>query len=93
MKRNHWKGGEKVFETERAFYKANEADWLKHYEGQFVVIKGEEFVGAYPNDAEAYKAGLQKFGNVPFLIQRVTKEKEVLRFPALAVGVMYASIQ
>jgi len=79
-----------MFEKELEYYKANKEELLKHHENQFVVIKGEEFAGAYTSDIEAYKAGLQKFGNVPFLTKQVTKEEEIVRFPALTLGVLNA---
>jgi len=56
-----------------------------------VVIKSDRFLGAYTTEQEAYEAGLKEFGNVPFLIKRVVKEEEVVRFPALAIGVVNAN--
>lgn len=81
-----------MFETELAYYTEHKAELLQHHENQFVLIRENEFGGAYSNDAEAYKAGLQKFGNVSFLIKRVTEEEEVVRFPALTLGALNAHI-
>jgi len=81
-----------MFEQELAYYNEHKDELLKHYENQFVVIKDNEFAGAYSNDVDAYKVGLQKFGNVSFLIKQVTKEEEIVRFPALTVGVLNAHL-
>lgn len=81
-----------MFEEELAYYTEHKDELLKHHEGQFAVIKGNDFGGAYSNDGEAYKAGLEKYGNVSFLIKQVTKEEEVVRFPALTTGVLNAHL-
>ena len=85
-------GEDEMFEEELKYYKANKEELLKHYENQYVVIKDNELVGAYTTEQEAYEAALGKFGNAPFLIKRVMKEEEVVRFPALAIGVVNADI-
>jgi len=79
-----------MFDKELAYYKEHKDELLTHHENQFVLIKDDEFGGAYSTDVEAYKAGLEKFGNVPFLIKQVTKEEEIVRFPALTLGVLNA---
>ena len=61
---------------------------LRHHEKQFVLIKGDQFAGAYTTEAEAYKAGLEKFGNQPFLIKQVLNEETVAHFPALILGLL-----
>ena len=75
-----------MFEKELEYYKAHSDELLKHYENQFVVIKDDKLLGSYTTDREAYEAALKEYGNVPFLIRRVTKEEEIVRFPALALG-------
>jgi hypothetical protein len=81
-----------MFEKELEYYKANKEELLKHHENQYAVIKGNRLLGAYTTEQEAYEAGLKEFGNVPFLIKRVMKQEEIVRFPALAVGVINADI-
>jgi len=81
-----------MFDKELAYYNEHKDELLQHHENQFVVIKEDEFVGAYSSDVEAYKAGLQKFGNVSFMIKQVTKEEEIVRFPALTLGVLNANL-
>ncbi len=77
-------------EKELAFYEQHKAELLKHYEGLYVLIKGNELIGAFTSEAEAYQAGVERFGTEPFLIKRVTKEEEVGLIPALSLGVLHA---
>ncbi len=75
-----------TLQTELNFYQKNKQEYLKLYKGQFVLIKGEKLVGAYTTDAEAYKAGLEQFGNQPFLIKQVLEDDTQVSYPALTVG-------
>jgi len=80
-----------VFEKELEYYKANKEELLKHHENQYVVIQDSRLIGAYTTEQQAYEAGLREVGNEPFLIKRVTMEEEIVRFPALVVGVINAN--
>jgi len=80
-----------VLETEVAFYNSQKKDWLRHYEGKFALIKGTELLGTYTTWQEAFDDGVQKLGNVPFLIRQVQEKDDVVQFPALAVGAISAS--
>ena len=77
---------EKTLQTELQFYEKNKQEYLKLYPGQFVLIKGEQFAGAFTTDAEAYRAGLDKFGDHPFLIKQVLEDDTKVSYPALTVG-------
>jgi len=79
---------EETLQTELQFYEKNKQEYLKLYPGQFVLIKGEQFGGAYTTDAEAYKAGLDQFGDQTFLIRQVLEDGTKVSYPALTVGVM-----
>lgn len=70
------------------FYQKNKDKYLKYYLGQFVLIKGEKMVGNFTTEEEAYKAGVERFGNTPFLIRQVLKEEPINAIPALTVGLM-----
>jgi hypothetical protein len=58
-----------MLERELAYFEANRQRFCELYAGQYVLIHGEQFLGTYSTDALAYEAGLQKMGNVPFLIK------------------------
>jgi hypothetical protein len=80
-----------TLEKEVAYFAAHKDEWLQSYEGLFVLVKDEELVGAYASEEEAYRSGLERFGNAPFLIKRVTKEdEETAHFPALVLGLLNA---
>ena len=79
-----------MFEKEFQYYREHKDELLKHYENQYLLIKDDRFLGAFTTEQEAYEAGLKELGNTPFLIKRATKEEEVIRFPALALGVVNA---
>jgi len=79
-----------MFEQELAYYNNNKDTLLEHHENQYLVIKDNNLLGAFTTEQEAYEAGLKELGNVPFLIKRVTKEEEIVRFPALSVGIINA---
>jgi len=75
-----------VLQTELDFFNKKKDELLKLYKGQFVLIKDENFIGAFTTDGEAYKAGLEQFGNHPFLIKQVLDDDTKVSYPALTVG-------
>ena len=80
-----------VLERELKYYQEHKEELLQRCEGSFVLIAGEEMIGSYATEGEAYEAGLERLGNQAFLIRRVTKEEETVQFPALAVGVLHGA--
>ena len=44
------------------------------------------------DDAEAYKAGVEHFGNQPFLIKQVLADDTTVSFPALTMGMINATV-
>jgi hypothetical protein len=77
---------EPTLQTEIQFFQKNKPEYLKLYKDQYVLIKGDKFNGAYTTDAEAYKSGLEEFGNQPFLIKQVLEDDTNVSYPALTVG-------
>lgn len=73
---------------ELKFFKHNKSRFIKTYLGQFVLIKNETLIGSYTTEEEAYKAGIEKFGNTPFLIKQVLTDEQKLVIPALMVGLI-----
>jgi hypothetical protein len=70
-----------ALQTELDYFQKNKHMYLKFYKGQFLLIKGVNFAGSFTTEAEAYKAGLEKFGNVPFLIKQVLDDDGTVAFP------------
>ena len=79
-----------VLDVELSFYQSTKAELLKHYTGQYALIKGQELVGTFSTHEQAFSAGVQKFGNVPFLVQSIQEEEEFIQHPSLAVGIISA---
>lgn len=77
-----------LLKKELKFFERNKSRLLKNYLGQFVLIKDNDLIGAYTTEEEAYKAGIEKFGNTPFLIKQVLKEEPTYAIPALNVGLV-----
>lgn len=81
-----------VLDEELNFFKSQYKELLKHYENQFVLIVGNELLGTFTTDLEAYEAGLGQVGNKPFLIKQVAKTDDIERAPALVLGLLNASL-
>ncbi len=77
-------------EQELAYFEAHRAQWLIEHPGKFVLIKGSDFVGAFDTPENAYKAGLERFGNTPFLIKQVLAQDPIAHAPALSLGLLRA---
>jgi hypothetical protein len=58
--------------TETKVFQARRQEWLREHTGAFVAIQGEDVAGFFDSYADAFKAGLQRFGGGKnFLIQQV----------------------
>lgn len=58
--------------TELEFYKLRKLEWLQHHSGQYVVVKGRDVLGFYPEFVAAYSAGASAWGpNTDFLVKQV----------------------
>lgn len=76
-----------MLEREQAFYESRKDEYLTHYEGQYVLIHGDEFHGAFTTERQAYEAAVARFGNAAVLIRKVIPDGEpVEAIPALLVG-------
>ena len=64
-------------ESEYRTYLRLKDELLSKHEGAFVLMKGSEMVDIFSSYEDALKAGLKKFGNVPFLVKQIQREDEV----------------
>ena len=79
------------YELEVSTYQSNKARLLADgLAGQFILLKGSDIIGIYSDADRAYKAGLEKFGNVPMFIKQITKDEPTQSSPALFFGVVNA---
>jgi hypothetical protein len=81
-----------LLQSEYDFYRKNKTELVQKYSGKFIVIKGEEILAPFDTDADAYKAGLLKFGIVPIFITRVLPEEEKGVIPVLQLGLLNAGL-
>jgi len=81
---------EKILETELRHYALLKEQLLKHNEGKFALIIGEDLLGTFDTSEAAYAHGVGQRGNVPMLIKRITKEEPVISIPALTLGLINA---
>jgi hypothetical protein len=71
-----------ALDKEIAAYGRMKADLEKHHLGKFVLIYGEQLVGAYDTEDAVIREGLRRFGSDPFLVRKVGEEP--MKVPASA---------
>lgn len=79
-----------VLRDEIDFFNSHLEEWLQHYEGKFALVKNQQLIGTFTQDTEAYKEGVSRFGNAPFLIKRISRMEKIEKLPALALGIIRA---
>ena len=79
-------------ETELKYYQSVRDELLRHYEGKYVLIIGQEQLGIFDNTEDAYRWGIELRGNVPMLIQKMEKHESVETIPAMLLGILSAHI-
>jgi len=77
---------------EIAHFEAHRKELLERSPGKFVLIKGDECIGTYDSDENAYEEGVRLFGNEPFLIQQILPEDPIQEMPAFYAGLTYAHL-
>ena len=58
-----------MLEREYSYYKANKNKLLQDYKGKVIAIVGEEIVGSFTSEIEAYKAMREKYEAGKYLLQ------------------------
>jgi hypothetical protein len=64
----------------------NKQKLLKRWPGLYILIKGDEILGPYPNAEAAYDDGLERFGLQPFLVKQVLEEEPVGYVPMFSLA-------
>ena len=73
-------------------FDAMKAELLRHYEGQFALVKSGQLEGTFTTENEAYDAGVKKFGVDTFLVRPVIKDVPIAAMPALFAGLIDARL-
>lgn len=79
-------------EKELNFFESKRAEWLEKYKDKFVLVKGEELIDVFVSLEDAYKEGVQRYGNEPFFIKRVTETEPIEKTPSLTLGIIHANL-
>jgi len=75
-----------MLEREAAYYENNSSSLQEKYLGKHIVICGDEVIGAYDSDEEAYAGAMEaKCTPGAFMIKCITKnpEDQIQRFTSL----------
>jgi hypothetical protein len=67
--------------AEIATYKARLPEMAREHEGEYVLIKGTEVVGFFPDDPSAMREGRRRFGFVPFVVKQIRAQERVVYIP------------
>ncbi|MCD6502373.1 hypothetical protein J7L01_07195 [bacterium] len=66
----------KALEKEFEYYLAHQAELVEKFDGKFVVIKGNEVLGAYDSEIEAIKETMKEHELGTFLVQKCEEGEE-----------------
>ncbi len=64
-------------DNELKVYEAHRQEYLQKYKNLYVLIKGNSFIGVFPDAVTAHQAGVSKFGMEPFLVKQVLEEEPI----------------
>ncbi len=81
-----------ALETELRHFDTIKEELLRHHDGKHALIISSELIGVFDHRAEAYKAGLERRGNVPMLIKRIAREETLESVPSMSLGLLSARI-
>lgn len=76
--------------AEREYFEAHRSEWLEHHEGKFALVKASRAHNFYDTWEQAYEAGVEEFGVVPFLVKQVLQDDPTEQAPALVYGLIHA---
>ena len=80
-----------MLEKEVAFFQQHQGEWAARFAGKFVLVRGEELVGAYDTVETALAEGARRFGLTSFLVRPVSGAIPQVSIPALTTGVFDAN--
>lgn len=58
-------------QVEIAYFDKMLPEWTEKHAGLFALVRGEELIGTYSNNDDAYRAGLGRFNAQPFLVRQI----------------------
>ncbi len=80
-----------MLEQERAYYNENRSLWLLQYPDRYLLVKGEQLVGAYDTEDAALSEVARNFGLTNFLIRKSGELEQEISLPAYTLGILCAN--
>lgn len=80
-----------ALEAELQHFRSIKDELLRHHEDKYALIIGRELIGVFDHPEEAYRAGVEKQGNVPMLIKQISREETTESVPAMNLGLLRAN--
>jgi hypothetical protein len=76
-----------MLDAERKTFVDRHGELLAEHSGKFVVIKGDQLIGAFDTIDNALVEGARRFGLQPFLVRQVTQTvSDTVDIPALTLA-------
>jgi hypothetical protein len=63
--------------TEMEVFEKHRLEWIRDHHDQFAVIKERSLLGFFNEFHDAYRAGIESFGDGEFLVKRVVAQEPV----------------
>ncbi len=82
-----------ILAEETAFFEKNESRFREQYRDRYLLIHGPELIGDFGDEEEAVVAGVERFGQGPFLVRRPGDPVPVFDAPAYSMGLLHAHYQ
>ena len=76
--------------AEKTYLRSRRDELSKRYPGQYLLIKGEEVIGAFDSFDQAVEEGVSRYGHGPFLVQSVDQpdDDSPVTIPVLSLGLL-----
>ncbi len=74
---------DKRLRKELEFFKKNLERFLENHEDMYVLIKGNKDWGFFKSRMKAIEDGYSRFGNKPFLVQKVAAEEKPITLTSI----------
>ncbi len=78
----------KELEEEYRFFMSKKWGWMGRYEDKYLLIKGRELIDYFTTFADAYKAGVKRFGSELFFVKKLVRFEHTESIPALELGLI-----
>ena len=78
---------ENILKKELELFDKKKDELVKENLGKYVLIKENRIIGLYDTEKDAIKVGIDKFGNVPFLVKKVEKIEQSHNFTSNLIKV------